>query len=139
MRVRIPSGAALYRRNNEATERAYSDGPTGHRRADREARESSRDKETNDMDVYCPRCAEPMDTDEFHDVYQDDVKLTYDQARALFRQVGCAALDGGRVPTCENTGSLRAQASEVLMEMCGDDLDGVASMLDDFEWAGMLD
>jgi hypothetical protein len=83
------------------------------------------------MDLYCPRCSEPWDLDELH--YVDG--LTFDQARRAFRAEGCGAF-GTR---CERDGGLRAEASAVLMDLLGDDVDGVAAMLEDFEWAGMLD
>ena len=87
------------------------------------------------MDVYCPRCAEPCDIDEFH--YVDD--MTFDQARTTFfdRSKGCGVLFGGKPCTPDN--SLRAEASAALSDILGDDVDGIASMLDDFEYIGMLD
>ncbi len=87
------------------------------------------------MDLYCPRCSEPWAMDELHEVED----MTFDQARKLFQRVGCAALDGGTTPTCEKDDSLRSMASAVLMDLMGDDLDGVSSTMDDFEFLGMLD
>lgn len=120
------------------------------------------------MDIYCPRCSEPWDIDSLHEAitekygewdptaenrnswgevrrgktvikdprpYEDLFRETKD----LFRKIGCAAMDGGTKPTCAAEKSLRSDASAVLMDLLGDDIDGVASMLDDFEYEGMLD
>jgi hypothetical protein len=84
------------------------------------------------MDIRCPLCAEPWDTDELHDV----VNQTYDEAYKCFRKIGCATFD---TPCSKNPDKFRAEASAVLMDLLGDDVDGVASMLDDFEYAGLLD
>lgn len=88
------------------------------------------------MDVYCPRCAEPWDPYEFHDVAVEQ-ETTYDAIRRRFFTEGCGVTFGGR--PCAESDSLRAQASGVLAEMLGDDVDGIAAMLDDFEYMGMLD
>ncbi len=87
------------------------------------------------MDIYCPRCSEPWDTDEFHDI-ADEQETTYDEVRKNFRAKGCQAL--GMRP-CAHQRTLRGDATSALMDMLGDDLDGVASLLDDFGYAGMLD
>lgn len=96
------------------------------------------------MDLYCPRCSEPCDSDEFHYVedLNSDVEgalLSWATATGRFRTIGCAALEGGTTPTCEKDDSLRSLASATLMDLMGDDLDGVASTMDDFEFLGMLD
>jgi hypothetical protein len=48
---------------------------------------------------------------------------------------GCDCCEGKG----EKDNSKRSDAMGALMELMGDDIDGVASMMDDFEWAGMLD
>jgi hypothetical protein len=85
------------------------------------------------MDVYCPRCGEPMDPDEFHDVSD----LTYQQAQRKFFSEGCGMLFNGK--PCEERKSLRTEASTILAELLGDDVDGIAAMMEDFEFAGMLE
>ena len=88
------------------------------------------------MDIYCPRCAEPCDMDELHDA---DENLTYDQARRIFfdSRRGCGFLFNNK--PCEKVESVRAEASSVLAELLGDDVDGIAAMMDDFDYMGMLD
>ncbi len=87
------------------------------------------------MDLICPRCAEPWDFDEFH-YRADEIDSTYDKVTAVFRTKGCFALTD---KMCERTGGLRAEASSVLMDLMGDDMDGAAAMMEDAEYTGMFD
>lgn len=87
------------------------------------------------MDVYCPTCGEPWEIDTFHEV-AEETDSTFDLVRQDFRKRGCVAL--GMRP-CKPSNDLRALASAELMDVLGDDIDGVASLLDDFEYMGMLD
>lgn len=87
------------------------------------------------MDIPCPKCSEPWDIDEFHDIAEEQ-GITWDDVRKNFAAKGCEAL--GMSP-CTPDNSLRSQASAVVMELLGDDLDGAASLMDDFEFMGMLD
>ena len=86
------------------------------------------------MDVYCPRCGEPWDVYEFHDI----AGVTYNQAKDTFFTKGCGFLFNDGV-LCKNTGSRQAEVSALMYELMPDDVDGIASMLEDFEYAGMLD
>lgn len=69
--------------------------------------------------------------DEFHDVYKDDRKLTYDEAKRTFFTEGCGVLFG-KAP-CSRRSTFRGEASAALYDMMPDDLDGVAAMLEDFD------
>lgn len=91
------------------------------------------------MDIYCPRCAEPIDADELHSVYDLDngKKLSYQVARQRFFSGGCGLLFDGQ--QCEDTKSLRGLASSIAADLLGDDVDGIAAMLEDFDYLGMLD
>lgn len=120
------------------------------------------------MDIYCPRCSEPWDIDSIHEAVLekygewDPTAVTrqpwgaevrgktvikdprpyeelFNEVRQEFRRIGCAAMDGGTKPTCGEDNSLRSLASATLVDVLGDDIDGVASLLDDFEYGGMLD
>lgn len=88
------------------------------------------------MDIYCPRCGEPWDPDEFHDVAAEQY-LTYDEVRRDFFARGCGLAFGGR--QCTKVESVRAEASGMLAELLGGDMDGLAATLDDFDYLGMLD
>jgi len=51
--------------------------------------------------------------------------------------VGCPACHWGK--NAPEQQSLRGMAMGAIMDILGDDVDGMASMMDDFEYAGMLD
>jgi len=86
------------------------------------------------MDIYCPKCGEPWDLDSIHEIADQD-ECSFDQARVRFRREGCVAL-GTSHSDDTDSGGLRALASGALMDLMGDDMDGVASMLDDFDYVG---
>ena len=95
--------------------------------------------------MRCPKCCEPWDLDSLHDVLDEEhpdhpwtmTNGRTDQARyerdyfnpkvAEFRAKGCAAL-GSR---CNPDTSAPPIVGE-LMDLMGDDVDGVESLLEDF-------
>ena len=80
------------------------------------------------MDVYCPRCGEPWDTDEFHDV----PGMSYDDAVSTFRSRGCAVFPGARCnPPIGAAERGRALASRAVLEESGNDLDAAAALMMD--------
>jgi hypothetical protein len=82
------------------------------------------------MDVHCPKCGEPWDIDCFHDVAEDEGS-TFDAVRKDFVKRGCRAVWNSR---CNgNEGSEMAVVASAAFELMGDDIDGVASMLSDYE------
>lgn len=86
------------------------------------------------MDIRCPACGEPLDNDELHDV----PGMTYAEAVKAFRRRGCKALGFACAWAPGMARPASAQAAAVLMDVLGDDMDGVASMLEDFEYAGLI-
>ena len=93
------------------------------------------------MDLYCQKCSEPWDfwhvqsdmDDELEDFADDGTKPS-----VRFKNgEGCPACDWGK--KAPKTPNMRAQAMKVTMDLLGDDIDGVAAMMDDFEAMGMLD
>lgn len=81
------------------------------------------------MDVYCQHCNEPCDV--FH--LNHDMEPEF---REMFKAgKGCDCCEGKG----EKSKTLRSEAMGIMMDMMGDDIDGVASMMDDFDYAGMLD
>jgi len=81
------------------------------------------------MDIICPRCGEPLELDALHDNPED---LPFKQALAVFRDPtrGCGQLFNGR--PCEDRHSLEAaRMAGALFDLYGDDVDGVASDLED--------
>ncbi len=93
------------------------------------------------MDVRCPRCGEPWDMDCLHDAAAA-TGTSFDTQRKRFYKIGCAALEAGMEgetatdPTCARTG--RTEALTALSELSGDDIDGYAADVEDFEQLGLL-
>jgi hypothetical protein len=80
------------------------------------------------MDLICPKCREPWDADELHEV----VGMTYREARNTFTSEGC-----GPVFQTSCSGEVDPLVSEVYA-LLGDDLDGAIAMLDDARFLGLL-
>lgn len=87
------------------------------------------------MDVYCPKCAEPIDNDTIHDT-AEEWGTTYSKIAAEFRVKGCEAVGYSCNP--ETAGSFRAQVADAMYDLNGEDMDGTASMMEDFEYFGMI-
>ncbi len=85
-------------------------------------------------DVYCSKCNEPVDVFEFHDVAEEQNK-TYSEVSAAFRNSGCSALGW----SCSNNISAdRGMKLDALYDLLGDDIDGAASLIEDFEYLNMI-
>lgn len=77
------------------------------------------------MDLYCKRCGEPWD---YYGVMHGDLT---DEERERFRQgEGCPACFGKPV----EKKPFRAELATVMEDILGDDLDGVASEMEDAEY-----
>lgn len=81
-------------------------------------------------DIYCPRCGEPWDIGEFHDV----PGLNFKRALHRFYGEGCGMVFNGKscTPAVSEQAKTSAQASAVLREVLSDDVDGISAMLEDF-------
>lgn len=86
------------------------------------------------MDIYCPRCAEPFDTESLWDAVEDGAAQDYDDARRRFMSEGCGSLFNGR--PCQKTNHPRAHLAAELSSLFGDDIDAIASMHADAEFIG---
>lgn len=97
-------------------------------------------------DVLCPTCGEPWDLDCLHDEAEARVSeqphlsteaysKVFDDVRRDFYARGCAALATAYGPgsVCTPRRIDRTAAAMAAYELCGDDLDGAAAMLEDFE------
>ena len=73
------------------------------------------------MDIYCPRCGEPFDVFSLVD------DMTPEEARDFKAGRGCPCCKGQEV----TERPLRAEATGVLLDVLGDDIDGVAAELED--------
>jgi len=78
------------------------------------------------MDLYCKRCGEPWD---FLGV-TDCLDMTHSEKDSFLKGDGCPCCAGKPV---EET-PLRAQLAAVAQELLGDDLDGLAAVMDDAEF-----
>ena len=86
------------------------------------------------MDVYCQKCGEPWDLCEVN-----ELTLQYDQGTAKdFRKgKGCPSCKWGK--KLNNVDHKRAEMSSILFDILGDNIDGIASELDDAEYMGLFD
>lgn len=84
------------------------------------------------MDIYCPKCAEPVEIDYLHDI-ADEHGTTFTKVLHRFQSYGCKAIDAKCNPRKDHG---RASAAAALYDLLGDDIDGAASMLEDFEMMG---
>ncbi len=101
------------------------------------------------MDIICPKCGEPWDLDTIHDRVAElnddpptgETPVTFKSVSADFRRLGCAALGepcedqaagDDEVPTGPG-GLSAAEAAATIYELLGDDMDGAASLLEDWE------
>lgn len=81
------------------------------------------------MDIYCTKCGEPFDMDELHELIAEGKAKTYSEARKLFQAKGCEAFGTSHG---ELNDKETAEASAMLFDMLGDDVDGIAAMMEDF-------
>jgi hypothetical protein len=97
------------------------------------------------MDLICPIDREPWDNDSLHEevaarIAEGKWDTTYRDVAAAFRSRGCKALETAFGPqVCEPDNSLTSAAASAMYDLLGDDMDGAASMMDDFDYLGMLD
>lgn len=106
------------------------------------------------MDIYCPNCEEPWDTyclNEEADALAARDGIAYEQAyrevQRNFYKRGCRAFEivytGGswcepRQPS--DSGKLsKGAAMGALASILGDDIDGIASMMDDAMYMGLVE
>jgi hypothetical protein len=84
--------------------------------------------EVDMLELYCQQCGEPWDVE----YVQQDMSKT-DRERFLFGD-GCESCDWGNpefMPDPENR-RIESDLMAVGLDMLGEDLDGLASMIDDF-------
>lgn len=116
------------------------------------------------MDIYCKTCGEPWEMDTLHEVvdarmwagdlptakhpgvlhgeeyesYRETYGSNYDIVRSDFYLNGCKAMTGYGSSWCEPKPSARTDAMSTLIDLMGDDLDGIASMMEDAEYMGLI-
>lgn len=80
------------------------------------------------MDIKCKACGEPWAIDSLHDLVAEGAAVDFDDARGMFYRDGCHAFGQGCTSVRYGGGS----AIGVLQELLGDDVDGLAAMIEDF-------
>lgn len=88
------------------------------------------------MDILCKYCREPWETDCLHDVVAEGHAVDFSDARSQFYRLGCPAMDGG-VTACKRGGA-PDPVLEMLQELAGDDIDGLASDIDFARMEGLI-
>ena len=81
------------------------------------------------MDIYCTNCGEPWE------LWNDGER---EPAYKKAKRGACPACDGDPAKA-GRSGSMQAMATAALADILGDDDDGIASMLEDFEYIGGFD
>ncbi len=76
------------------------------------------------MDIYCPVCGEPWDLYALHDV----PGVPFEAARRRFAAEGCRVFGTKHNSTIDSD---RAAKSAVLHQLLGDDIDGIAALMED--------
>jgi len=70
------------------------------------------------LDIHCPRCGEPWDMMELHDMYDaDDKKVKYKDAVKLFVAGGCGAWDQGATCAAPMVDPDMADRARIMMEL----------------------
>jgi hypothetical protein len=109
------------------------------------------------MDMYCTTCGEPWDTDTLHEVisermmdgslplvkfpgvthgeeykaYRATYDSNYDIVRNDFYRKGCKAMTGYTSSWCERRNNEQSHVMSALIDIMGDDLDGIACAMED--------
>ncbi len=98
------------------------------------------------MDIHCKHCGEPWELLSLHDMPDDSGDYenlrTFDEARALFYKHGCGAWQQHPPSRCTHAPIVPTDTLagiDVMQDLLGDDVDGLASMLEDFRYAGMIE
>lgn len=90
------------------------------------------------MDIHCTICGEPWDIDSLHDAVADGMAEDWNGARRIFFSSGCGSLFNGRPCSAEGGDRRRAEISATLADVLGEDVDGIAAMMDDLEFLEMF-
>ena len=89
------------------------------------------------MDVYCQHCNEPWDTWEVYNELGDENISDLDAKMDFLKGIGCPSCHWGKLGQPKD--SFISAAMDAMSDILGDDVDGMASMLDDYEYMFGLD
>lgn len=88
------------------------------------------------MDIYCPRCAEPWNTDELH-YLAEELETTFSDIVTQFGIKGCEVIPEQSHNQHAQLDNQRALVAAIAYEVMGDDVDGIAAMMEDAEALGL--
>ena len=80
------------------------------------------------MDIKCKVCREPWDVDSLHDLVAEGSAVDFDDARGMFYRDGCGAFGSRHNDVGDGSQFLIGE----LQDLMGDDVDGLAAMIEDF-------
>lgn len=78
------------------------------------------------MDILCPRCGEPWDTEEFYD---NDYNLSFAEAVKSFCKEGCSKVFNVECDPDESFNQKLQPAYDEALSLCGDDVGDLILML----------
>lgn len=86
------------------------------------------------MDLLCPKCGEPWDIDSLHDEAESQ-GTTFSRIAKRFCQIGCAVFEGVTCVSNDDVSKDTLENISAIYDLLGDDMDGAASFLEDFDLA----
>ena len=86
------------------------------------------------MDIYCLNCGEPWDIFEVND---DKESFSFSEANTG-KINACPSCQGKAVELSQKQ-KFNLEAKSLMADLLGEDVDGLASMLDDMEYLGYFD
>ena len=89
------------------------------------------------MDIYCPVCSEPWDNDALHE-YAEELEMKYSDVARTYRESGCGEAFKEWGITCEKVSNSRTRVMAALIEIMGDDMDGIMSGMEDAEYLNLV-
>jgi hypothetical protein len=84
------------------------------------------------MDLYCGNCAEPWE------LFYVTEELTEEENVKFRNGTWCQSCEG-KPKELSKGNKMRTEVSKMLGDMLGDDIDGIASDMDDFEYMGIFE
>ena len=89
------------------------------------------------MDNYCQKCAEPWD---IFSVNEFSVEYDGGTSKDFYNGKGCPCCNWGKDNIeLNNRQKMTTDLMSICRDLLGDDIDGMASIMDDAEYLGFLD
>lgn len=98
------------------------------------------------MDVYCCKCAEPWDVSEIAEVKKEIKEKDPDTIKegwkfSEFKILQCPSCCNREISATPNSSDKlsKTEAMSICADLLGDDIDGMASFMDDAEYLGLFE